>query len=49
VTAFRGKGALLAVTSDAASDFGVCFAMSRFDGIVQLSVVEAHPENLKIG
>ena len=43
--ALRGSGALLDVTSEAASDFGECFAMSRFDGLAQLSVVEVFAEN----
>lgn len=43
--AFRGSGALPDVTSEAVSDFGELFAMSGFDGLVQLPVVEIYAEN----
>jgi hypothetical protein len=43
--ASRGNGVLLDVSSEAASDFGACFAMSRFDGFVELSVVELFTNN----
>jgi hypothetical protein len=47
--AFRGSGALPDVTSEAVSDFGELFAMSGFDGLVQLPVVEIYAENHNFG